>query len=842
MRTSFSQWAHSALDSAPARRIGRTGRALRHLPGRLTERVAQLRKAGARKPLQTDIAETEFPYTKGETGEDKVYGATTGREYSRRSNPWLFRSGLVLVIVSTIAGLSTYAVLTGLTPIRPIHEVVVTMLMLNGGLIAAMVAIVMWQIFGLWRARRRQAAGAGLHVRIVGLFSVVALFPAILLAVFASVSLDRGLDQWFSARTKAIIKDSVDVANAYLDEHGKIIRTDLIGMARELEAGAQLLRENGEGFQRYAGALAAERRIPFAFLVDNTGKLVVEAMHPTSYTYVPPPADAIALANEGRVVDIGMNGPGAVGALKKLNDFDNLYLYVLRPVDSTVIGHLRRTAANVADYGRLLAQRTGVQIAFAMMFVVIALTLLVSAIWVGLWFANDLVAPIRRLIGAAQDVSRGNLAVSVEVDKPRDDMGQLGTTFNRMTSELRNQRDALVGANTTLDERRRFMEAVLSGVTAGVIGVDGQGIITLVNRSAVDLIGVEEDALIGKPLAEALPQFAAVVAKSPEQSRKPVQSQIAYRRESSELTLSVRVTREGAGKRNYGFVVTFDDITELVVAQRTSAWADVAQRIAHEIKNPLTPIQLSAERIRRKYAGQITTDREIFDRCTDTIVRHVGDIGRMVDEFSSFARMPKPVFEKNDIGDIVREAVILFQMSVSDIEYAINVPAKPLLVDCDRRLLTQGVTNLVKNAGEAIAAARSSDKKGEGYTGRIIARVQQRGTRCVIEVVDNGCGLPTENRHRLTEPYVTTRQKGTGLGLAIVQRIAEQHGGKIELDDARDEKGEISGAVVRVTVPMDRAADEPEVTEVEERRQGAPLDSEAKHRLVGENEGVSYGV
>jgi two-component system nitrogen regulation sensor histidine kinase NtrY len=302
------------------------------------------------------------------------------------------------------------------------------------------------------------------------------------------------------------------------------------------------------------------------------------------------------------------------------------------------------------------------------------------------------------------------------------------------------------------------------------------------------------------------------------------------------------VTREGAGKRNDGFVVTFDDITELVVAQRTSAWADVAQRIAHEIKNPLTPIQLSAERIRRKYASHITVDREIFDRCTDTIVRHVGDIGRMVDEFSSFARMPKPVFEKNDVGDIVREAVILFQMSVSDIEYVIDVPQKPLVVDCDRRLLTQGVTNLVKNAGEAIGAARSSDKKGEGYIGRIVARVQQQGTRCVIEVVDNGCGLPTENRHRLTEPYVTTRQKGTGLGLAIVQRIAEQHGGKIELDDARDEKGEVSGAVVRVTVPLDRAADEPEVTEVEERRQAGPLDSEAKHRLVGDNEGVSYGV
>jgi two-component system nitrogen regulation sensor histidine kinase NtrY len=358
----------------------------------------------------------------------------------------------------------------------------------------------------------------------------------------------------------------------------------------------------------------------------------------------------------------------------------------------------------------------------------------------------------------------------------------------------------------------------------------------------VDLLGQSEVELIGKKLQEAVPQFAAVVAKAPKQSRKPVQSQIPYRRQGAELILSLRVTQEGAGKRNYGFVVTFDDITELVVAQRTSAWADVARRIAHEIKNPLTPIQLSAERIRRKYSSHITVDREIFDRCTETIVKHVGDIGRMVDEFSSFARMPKPVFEKNDVGDIVREAVILFQMSTSDIEYVINVPDKPLVVDCDRRLLTQAVTNLVKNAGEAIAAARAPDKKGEAHAGRIVAHVEQQGTRCVIEVVDNGCGLPMENRHRLTEPYVTTRAKGTGLGLAIVQRIAEQHGGRIELDDARDENGEISGALVRVTVPLDRAADEPEVTEVEERRHGAPLDSEARHRLAGEKEGVSYGV
>jgi two-component system nitrogen regulation sensor histidine kinase NtrY len=813
MRAFFSTWASPQLANGVAGRLQRYKAAARGL------RLKRRKGEDAEPQDQAGLA----AQAGGREGQG-AHPPGIDDEAARKKNPWMFTAGLVLVIISIISGLTTYFILTGFTPIRPTHEVVVTMLRLNGVLIAAMLALVAWQVFGLWRARQRQVAGAGLHVRIVSLFSVVALFPALLLAVFASVSLDRGLDQWFSARTKAIIKDSVEVANAYLNEHGKIIRSDLVGMARELEGGAQLLQENREGFQRFAAALAVERRIPFAFLVDSAGQPFMEAMRAPNYQFVTPPPEAITLANDGRIVDIGINAPGGVGALKKLNNFDNLYLYVLRPVDPTVTGHLRRTAANVADYSSLQQRRSGVQIAFAMMFVVIALTLLVSSIWIGLWFANHLVSPIRRLIAAAQDVSRGDLNVAVRVDQPRSDMGQLGATFNRMTSELRGQRDELVGANAMLDERRRFMEAVLSGVTAGVIGVDRQGVITLVNRSAVDLLGLAQEELIGRPLYEAIPQFAAVVAKAPKQSRKPVQSQIAYRRAGAELTLSVRVTQEGVGKRNHGVVVTFDDITELVVAQRTSAWADVARRIAHEIKNPLTPIQLSAERIRRKYAAHITTDREIFDRCTDTIIRHVGDIGRMVDEFSSFARMPKPVFEKNDMGDIVRQAVILFQMSTPDIDYVIDVPDKPLIVDCDRRLLTQAVTNLVKNAGEAIAAARLSDKKGETYTGRITARVQTQGTRCVIEVVDNGCGLPTENRHRLTEPYVTTRQKGTGLGLAIVQRIAEQHGGVLELDDAWDEAGEISGAVVRMMVPLDRVADEPEVTEVEERRQTAPLD------------------
>jgi two-component system nitrogen regulation sensor histidine kinase NtrY len=737
-------------------------------------------------------------------------------EAQRKTDKRMFRAGLIVVILSIISGLATYFVLAGFTAIQPTSEVTIVIWIINGVLVTAMIAIIAWQLVGLWSARKRQAAGAGLHFRIVSLFSVVALFPAILLAVFASISLDRGLDQWFSARTKTVIRDSVNVAQAYVGEHGKIIRADAVGMARDLENSAQLLHDNPDNFRSYAAALAVERGLKYAFLIDSAGKPVIEVFRDPALPFYVPPPDTLARAVEGRLT--GFSDPERSVAIKKLGGFDDLYLYVLRPVDASVTAQLLRTQANLQEYVALQQGRTGLQIAFAMMYVVIALTLLLAAIWIGLWFANRLVTPIRRLIGAAQEISRGDLNVTVKVESPRSDMGQLGATFNRMTTDLRSQRNALIDANIKLDERRRFTETVLAGVTAGVVGVDSNGLVTLVNTSAMQLLGRSEKELIGRTIADAVPEFAAIVAKAPGHTRRAVQAQITYRREGSDLSFSVRVTQEGVGKKNYGFVVTFDDITDLVVAQRTSAWADVARRIAHEIKNPLTPIQLSAERIRRKYGDAITVDREIFDRCTDTIIRHVGDIGRMVDEFSSFARMPKPVFEDHDAGAIVKEAVILFQMSNSDVEYKLELPEKPLIIECDRRLLTQAVTNLVKNAGEAIATARQSGQKSDDYRGRIRASVTVLGSRCVIEVIDNGCGLPVENRQRLTEPYVTTRQKGTGLGLAIVQRIAEQHEGLLELNDALDENGAVVGAAVRMVIPIRKSVEPGEIREIPDGR------------------------
>jgi two-component system nitrogen regulation sensor histidine kinase NtrY len=362
----------------------------------------------------------------------------------------------------------------------------------------------------------------------------------------------------------------------------------------------------------------------------------------------------------------------------------------------------------------------------------------------------------------------------------------------------------------------------------------------LVNRSAQTLLEMEEADLAGQPLAKAVPEFSQILKRAQKQGRRLITDQITLRRHGSERNFAVRVTSEGQDHEVQGFVVTFDDMTELVSAQRSTAWADVARRIAHEIKNPLTPIQLSAERIRRKYGASITKDREVFDQCTDTIIRQVSDIGRMVDEFSAFARMPKPVMERHDVRDIVREAVFLFQVSRPEIVFELDLPDKPVVALSDRRLLAQAVTNLVKNASEAIDSAVEADSSRSG-TGRVVAKVRSKGERVQITVIDNGCGLPKENRERLVEPYMTTREKGTGLGLAIVQRIVEQHGGTLALADAPKRNGKIEGASVRIDLPVGEK--EAAVAAEAVREQGAPASSNPTERTEeAEEEEVTHGV
>ena len=483
-----------------------------------------------------------------------------------------------------------------------------------------------------------------------------------------------------------------------------------------------------------------------------------------------------------------------VAAVIRLRAFNDTFLYVARQLDPHVVAQLKQTEASVAEYAEIESRRLGIQVNFALIFAVIALTILMASILIGLNFANWLVAPIRRLMGAANIVSTGDLHVQVPVLRSEGDLAQLGETFNKMTQELRTQRDELVSASDLIDSRRRFIEAVLSSASAGIIGVDASGSVGILNRSAEKLIGHAELETLDHPLSDVLPELDEMMKTARESTQRLVQGQITINREGHERILSVRVTAEQTSQTRDSYIITLDDITELVSAQRTSAWADVARRIAHEIKNPLTPIQLSAERIRRKFGKVITEDKAVFEQCTETIVRQVDDIRRMVDEFSRFARMPKPVIEGEDVADTVRQAVFLMRVGHPDVDIEAEIRDEPMRAQFDRRLISQALTNIIKNATEAIEAVPANEL-GKGRIDVIAAR---ENDDIVIDVIDNGIGLPKVSRARLLEPYVTTREKGTGLGLAIVGRVLEDHGGRIELNDASEIRPGARGAWVRL--------------------------------------------
>jgi len=647
-------------------------------------------------------------------------------------------------------------------------------------------------------------AGAKLHTRFVSLFSVIAVLPAILLAVFASISLDRGLDHLFSTHTQTLVRDSLNVANAYIREHSEVVRADMVAVAQAADKELPAIIDKPEKVEKFLQFQSALRALPSLYLITGNGKLIAEGgTAPDAYRK--PLSGSLGAAQDGTVIIIPPTKSNKMAAIKKLAKSADTYLFAIRPVNPVVIRHLQRARANVTEYRKLEKGRTGVQIAFALMYVAIALTLLLAAIWLGLWFANRLADPIRRLIIAAQSVSEGNLDTAVHVRPHHGELAQLGATFNNMTAELKSQQNELIDTNLMLDERRRFIEAVLSGVSAGVIGLDAFGIVDLVNKSAEQLLGRSEAEIIGQRLEIAIPGFQPIILAAKDGDSNLLKQNVEMCVDGVDRHFAIRLTRESSEDHEYGYVLTFDDTTELVTAQRSSAWADVAQRIAHEMKNPLTPIQLSAERIRRKYGKVIDgagEDRKVLDDCTNTIVSRVHDIKRMVDEFSDFARMPQPIMELYDLRDIVGDVVALYQMTDEDVKLTYTVPDSPVISLCDKSMISQALINMVKNATEAIQSVRDGKTMLKTYQGNIDIRLKGGSKEYRIEVTDNGCGLPKEHRNRLLEPYMTTREKGTGLGLAIVQKIVEQHGGRILLEDAPKTRKKQCGARIGLILPF----------------------------------------
>ena len=718
-----------------------------------------------------------------------------------------------LVVAAICLGSFTYMLLTGLTPFSPTRPVLISLLLANLTIVLVLFALIFWRVIRIILARVSGTAGAKLHARLVTMFAIVAVMPAIIVAVFAAVTLNRGLDTWFGERAQLIISNAETVAEAYLNEHRQVLRGDTLAMATDLEREATLLESDPAYFQRLITGQMRLRSLQAAYLVKSDGRILAKAR--ASVDVGMPAAEYFETAKAGDVALFIMDDYNQIRALVTLPSLPDTYLYVARFVDARVLNHLAETRAAVSEYESLESRRSQFQVTFALIYVTVALITLLAAIWLGLWAANRIVDPISHLVRAAERVSVGDLRARVPVGGSGDELDMLTGAFNRMTSQLESQRNDLIEANHQLDERRQFTEAVLSGVSAGVLGLDNEGRITHANRAALRFFGLTESELIGRMIATAVPEMALTVADARAHPDRTAQMQIVIPRAGQDRTLNLRVTREVTDSGRGGFVLTFDDITELVRAQRISAWADVARRIAHEIKNPLTPIQLSAERLRRKYGKEIKTDPDVFEQCTQTIIRQVNDIGRMVDEFSSFARMPTASMKLLDINEILRQAAFLQRVGHPDIDYQLTLPDTPTILECDGRLVSQALTNILKNAAEAIRGQDEEDdedgrseakrrKPDDVKTGRIHITLASDENTITIAATDSGCGLPDTDRSRLTEPYMTTRAKGTGLGLAIVNKVMEDHGGELVLEDAPAGEGWESGARVKLVFPRKR--------------------------------------
>ncbi|HEY8617967.1 PAS domain-containing sensor histidine kinase [Phenylobacterium sp.] len=662
-------------------------------------------------------------------------------------------------------------------PLGPASQLILTVLSLNLVLILAITTIVALRFTALLNARDSDA-GARLHLRFVTLFALAAVAPAVVVALFYGVLVNRGVDNWLGERVQTVVENSATVARSYVEDQKRYIGDHVSLMGADLNRAAPGLQESPVAFSHYLAEQASYHAFPAAYLIDREGRVLARAESADAPRFVIPPESSFKAADEGDISVPAFDSPDLMRAVYRLTAYPEAYLYIAHPVEKGIINHLLEAEASLVSYREAAQNRQRIQAIFALSYTETALLVLVGAVWLGLGAANAISGPVARLVQAAGKVASGDLSARVDADEDPEEIAVLSRAFNSMTHDLQVQQEALRRAGREAERRRQFIETVLAEVSAGVIGLDSKGRISAANRQAALLLDLPGDHGRGRKLSEVAPEVAAVVASA---GRGGAEEEVDVIRGRETRRLRVRASHSDDGP-----VLTFDDITRLVTAQRNAAWRDVARRIAHEIKNPLTPIQLSAERLRKKYRKDIAeAELETFDRCTDTIVRQVGDIGRMVDEFSAFARMPAPKFAEQDAAELLRAAVFAQRVASPDLEVELEDPPE-VVVLADGRMLGQALTNVLKNAAEAVGARKTKSPK---LKGRILARLVTDEAGVAFEVEDNGVGLPAKDRDRLTEPYVTTREKGTGLGLAIVKRILEDHGGELELTDARGGQG-----------------------------------------------------
>lgn len=737
----------------------------------------------------------------------------------------------LLTIAALISCIATYAAFTETPPFGDDPKTVIWLLNLDLIFLLLLLSLIARRIVSLWSGRRRGIAGSRLHVRLVFIFSLLTAAPAIIMTVFSAYFLQFGVDSWFNERVKTAVTESQAVAQAYLEEHQQAIRADILAMANDLDRHAGLIVENPTTFEKIMQNQSLLRNLSEAIVFDTSGRVLAKTGLFYNMEVESIPEFALNQAIEGEVIVMTGTSDNRVHALVKLQNMIGGFLFVGRMVDPQVLRHLSDTKNAVEEYEKLEGERSGLQLTITMMFVVIALLLLFAAIWLGIAIARQIVTPISSLITASDRVRSGDLTARVPRFDTKDEFDVLGRAFNKMTGQIQQQRNDLIEANRQLDSRRRFSETVLAGVSSGVVGIDHASNITIANTSAAQLFETDVEQMLGQDIKTIIPDIEEILEKSYERSDRVTQAEIPYKLEDGSVrTLLMRIAVESAGDDAEeetassdeedtdalwgSAVLTFDDITELQAAQRKAAWADVARRIAHEIKNPLTPIQLSAERLNRKYLKQISEDPETFSKCTDTIIHHVADIGRMVNEFSSFARMPEPKLKLNKpVRNIVDQVVMLKEAhrSITFKTVLADDKLREMEVMCDMNQIRQAFTNILQNAIDSVQARMEEDGKDGHVSIYVYSDVTTQ--ELLISVSDDGLGLPdNHDKSTLIEPYITHKAKGTGLGLAIVKKIMDDHNGDIIIgrsdlpviaQEVLDKEIEDRGATVSLMLPLD---------------------------------------
>ncbi|MGB2061267.1 MAG: ATP-binding protein [Candidatus Puniceispirillales bacterium] len=683
------------------------------------------------------------------------------------------------ILLALVLGLLTYAVLSSPQFLDGKSNVTYLVLGLDIMVLLLMSGFVVRQIVNLIRERRRRMAGYELHLRIAVLFSIISVLPSLIVIGFAVFVLDYSLRGWFNDRISTAVEESVNIANSYLEEHKRSVSGQILAMANDINREAPNLLRNRNSFDLYLTNQAGVRNLTEALVIDSTGRVIANSQFAYAVTFSDLDDAFFDKANLGEVSIANTDNDNRIRAGLRLNQFVDAYLLVGRFVDPTVLASVERTQFASSSYQLLDIRQLDLQISFAVMFGMVALLLLLSSVWLGLNFANAIVTPISAIISVADKVRSGNHATRVGQIHDQGEIGELAASFDRMLDEINRNRQELVEANIQLDKRREFTEAVLAGVSSGVIGIDHEQTITLPNLAALKMLKLQPESAIGKNLAVVVPEFAELLKRAAMVPRLP-EINIEINRNDINLTLLTRITREMIGGRVVGYVVTFEDVSALMDAQRKAAWSDVARRIAHEIRNPLTPMQLASERLAEKFSMSDPKQDASFRSNVDMIARQVDDIRRLVDEFTSFARMPAPSIANHNLIDIIQSQVMLIKAEATDISIQTDFGSwDHVMIACDDGMIRQVITNLLQNAVDAMIEADSSDKK-------IRIMLTKTPDKIQVMIIDNGPGLPLSKRKHLTDPYVTNRKKGSGLGLAIVKKIMEDHGGSLHLSSMSD--------------------------------------------------------